>query len=59
LVIFVIAFSFFNFITTIYTNGVFLGYKSATCMAIYMAGCFFLSKEISSKNNPVLLSVPG
>jgi hypothetical protein len=55
LVLFVIAFSFFNFITTVYTNGVFLGYKNATCLAIYMVGCIFLSRELSSKiDNPSL-----
>lgn len=53
LILFILAFSIFNFLTTIYTNGVFLGYKNATCLAIYMAGCFFLSKELSSCKNRI------
>jgi len=53
LVLFIIAFSVFNFLTGIYTNGVFLGYKNATCLAIYMAGCFILSKELSLSNSNI------
>jgi O-antigen ligase len=48
LVLFVISFSAYNFIITIYSNGVFLGYKNGTCLAIYITGCYYLIKELSS-----------
>ena len=57
LILFIIAFSIFNFITTIYMNGVFLGYKNATCLAIYMAGCFYLLNELSSSHDNVSTKV--
>jgi O-antigen ligase len=57
LVLFTTGFSIFNFLTTVYANGVFLGYKNATCLAIYMAGCLILSKELSpnGRKNPSLV----
>jgi O-antigen ligase len=41
--VFVFSFSAYNFLATIYTNGIFLGWKNAFCLAIYMSICIYLS----------------
>lgn len=51
LVIFIVSFALYDFPTTVYTNGIFMGFKGAFCLAIYMATCIFVKYKSPKLND--------